>query len=322
MYKRPFWHCLAAAVLAVALVMQGGAVRAGTTGDLSGTIVDGASGAPVAGAKVTVTSPSDSRKTVSDANGNFAFLSLAPDTYVVSVERDGYDLYAASGVSIFADQTQRFNVRLDKALKTIGRVTSRSATDLVRPGAVTDSYSVNASEQAAAAGLGGGGSLNQAYSALATIPGVSVPSGSNGWTQTAGVTIRGGTHTQVGYEFDGVPTNVGINFFPGSGLSTLGQQELQVYTGSAPVNSESQGLSGFVNQVIKTGTSPGFADGDVSIGSPFYHKAAFEIGGATSNRIFSYYVGFLGANQSYRSVDNFNGASYTNTYGTVFATLP
>ncbi len=322
MHKLSFLRCFSAAALVLALLSQAQIALAGTTGNLSGVVVDAATGAPVAGATVTVTSPSDSRSSKTDASGSFAFLSLASDTYVVSIEGTGFDSTSESGVSVFADQTQRLNVRLNKSLRTIGTVKSRSSNDLVRPGTTTDSYSVNAATQAAAVGLGGGGSLNQAYSALATVPGVSVPAGQNGWSQTAGVTIRGGTHTQIGYEFDGVPTNVGINFFPGSGLSTLGQQELQVYTGSAPVSSESQGLSGFINQVIKTGTMPGFADGDLGLGNPFYHKAAFEFGGMTTNRNFSYYVGFLGANQSFRDVDQYNGASYTNTYGTVFAALP
>ena len=308
-----------AAVMAVvlALVALPGGVRAGTTGGLSGTVIDGSTGQPLAGARVSVASPSQTSAATTDAAGKFAFLSLAPDTYTLSVEKAGYDGYTSSGVSIYADQTQQINVRTAKTLRTIGKVTSRSNSDLVRPGTVTDVYSVNAATQERVTSLGGGGSLDQAYSALATVPGVFVPSANNGWSQAAGVVIRGGTHTQVGYEFDGVPVNVGYSFFPGSNLSTLGQQELQAYTGSAPANAQSQGLSGFINQVIKTGTYPGFANANIAIGSPFYHKFSFEVGGATANRNFTYYVGLLGANQAFNVLDNFNGTSFTFPYGTV-----
>jgi hypothetical protein len=314
---------LAIAFVAIFAICFGGqAAYAGTTGDITGTILDAITGQPVVGAKVTAVSPSQVAMATAAADGKFALLSLAPDTYTISVEFPGYDQLSESGISVFADQTQRLPLKLQKTLKTIGKITTRSNSDLVRPGAVSDSYSVNASTQARVTGNGGGGSLNQAYSALATVPGVYVPSGQNGWSQSAGVTVRGGTHTQVGYELDGVPINVGINFFPGNNLSTLGQQELQVYSGSAPANAESQGLSGFVNQVIKTGTYPAFAAGDVGIGSPFYHKLSIEFGGASPNRNFSYYAGFLGANQSYRLVDNFNGASYTSQFGTAVGVLP
>ncbi|HTX59545.1 MAG TPA: carboxypeptidase-like regulatory domain-containing protein, partial [Verrucomicrobiae bacterium] len=55
--------------------------RAGTTGGLSGTVVDGQSKAPIAGAKVTVASASQIASETTDASGHFAFVSLEPDEY-------------------------------------------------------------------------------------------------------------------------------------------------------------------------------------------------------------------------------------------------
>lgn len=295
---------------------------AGSTGGLSGAIVDGMTGAPIVGATVTIASPSQVATTRTDATGSFAFLSLAPDTYTVSAERSGYQSISTSGVTITADQNQRLTFRSERSLRTIATVRRRSSQDLVQPGTTTDTYSIGSGTQDRITAVTGGGSLNQAYSALAITPGVFVPAGQSGWSQTAGVTIRGGTHSQIGYEYDGVPVNVGLNGFSGTNLSTLGQQEVQVYSGSAPLNSEAQGLSGFVNQVVKTGTYPGFAIGELGIGGPFYHKASIEFGGATKNRNFSYYVGTLGANQAYDVVDHFNGASYTPTYGLGYNVLP
>lgn len=107
---------------------------------------------------------------------------------------------------------------------------------------------------------------------------------------------------------DGVPVNRSFDNYPSGTASSLGQQELQVYTGAAPANAEGQGLSGFINQVIRTGTYPGFASTDIGIGGPaFYHKANFEFGGATPNRNFSYYVGVGGYNQDLRYIDQGNG---------------
>jgi hypothetical protein len=96
-------------------------------------------------------------------------------------------------------------------------------------------------------------------------------------------------------------------------LSTLGQQELQVYTGGTPATADAQGIAGYINQVIKTGTYPGFGNVDLGIGSPaFYHKASIEAGGSTPNRTFSYYVGLSGADQDYRYLDNKNGGEPGN----------
>jgi len=78
-------------------------------------------------------------------------------------------------------------------------------------------------------------------------------------------------YDQVGYEFDGVPVNRSFDNYASSSASSLGNAEVQVYTGANPANSEGQGLSGFVNQVIKTGTYPGYGTGSLGIGTPTFY---------------------------------------------------
>src|SRR5271165_433730 len=72
---------------------------AGTTGGLRGRVVDAATGLPLAGAKVSAVSPSQSQTEVTGSDGVFAFISLAPDTYLVSVEKTGYDAFSTAGVT-------------------------------------------------------------------------------------------------------------------------------------------------------------------------------------------------------------------------------
>jgi Carboxypeptidase regulatory-like domain/TonB-dependent Receptor Plug Domain len=307
------------ALLALVVILaQGTSARAGTTGALSGYVLLPDS-SPVAGAKVTATSPTQSATTISDTRGHFAFISLVPDTYTVVASKDGYDTATQPGVTVIADNTRTITLNTRVSVKTLAREVVRAASgELVKPGTTADVYSVNASTQAKVSSLGGGGSLNQAYAALAATPGVVVPPGGNGWFQT--VQIRGGDYDQVGYEFDGVPVLRSYDNYPTTNASTLGQQELQVYTGAAPANSESQGLSGYINQVIKSGTYPGFSNLTLGVGSPAeYNSYNFEIGGATPDRNFSYYLGSLVSSQQFRYIDQFNGASYTSTLGTPFA---
>ncbi len=286
---------------------------AGTTGTVSGVVTD-ESHAPIAGASVTATSPSETVTVTTDAGGHYAFVSLAPDEYTIAVQKSGFDNVSLSGVAVFADASQTVPITLRKSLKTIATVTSRSAGDLVRSGTTADLYSVNAAQQERTSVLGGGGNLNSAYSAIASVPGAYVPSNQNGYNQA--VHVRGGDSSEVGYEFDGIPVNRAFDNYPSGSASSLGQVELQVYTGAAPADAEAQGLAGFINQVIKTGTSPGYASFDATAGAPtFYHSLQFEAGGATPDRRFSYYVGIGGFNQEHRYIDQFDGASYANEFG-------
>lgn len=297
----------------VVLLFQGTWALAGTSGALSGQVVLN-DGTVLAGAKVTATSPSESVSTTTDATGHFSFVSLIPDTYTVVVSKDGYDSVSQAGLTVTADNTTSTTIATQRSAKVIGTIPVRAAAELVKPGTTADVYSVNARSAAKMVNLGGGGGADNAYSAIASLPGVYVPVGQTGWYQS--VYIRGGDYDQVGYEYDGVPVNRSFDNYPSSTASSLGQQSLQVYTGAAPANAESQGLAGFINQVIRTGTYPGFGTLDAAIGGPsLYNKVNLEFGGATPNRNFSYYVGIGGYNLRPRYYDQNNGASLTPTYG-------
>ncbi|HLI95402.1 MAG TPA: TonB-dependent receptor [Candidatus Baltobacteraceae bacterium] len=295
--------------LAFALVLAATPVlaRASTTGSMRGRVVDANTHSPIADAAVNVSSASQTASGKTDAGGNFAFISLAPDTYTVSVQKPGYTPASQAGITILADQSTNVSVSLVPALKTIAEVHSVSGASLVRAGTTSDVFSYNASQQRAATALGGSGALNQAYSAIAAAPGVSMPTGQQAWYQS--VYIRGGDYDQVAYEFDGVPVIRESDSAPITTLSALGQQEVQVYTGGTPATSDSPGLAGYINQVIKTGTYPGYGAAQVAVGGPtFYHKLSVEAGGASPNRMFSYYIGTAGYDQTYRYDNQFNGA--------------
>jgi hypothetical protein len=281
---------------------------ASTTGTLRGRVLDATTHAPVVGAVVIASSPSQTATSVTDAAGAFSFISLAPDTYTVSASKSGYEPQSQAGISVVADQSATATLALTKALKTIARTTSRSTQSLVHSGVTSDVYSVNPAGQKAAATLNGSGSLTQAYGAIGSAPGVNIPSNQQGWYQS--VYIRGGDVDQVAYEFDGIQMTRQSDLAPIGTLTSLGNQEVQVYTGGTPATSNSSGLAGYINQVIKTGTFPGYADADLGIGTPaFYHQATVEVAGATPDRLFSYYVGLSGTDQAYRYGDQFNGVS-------------
>ncbi len=168
------------AIIAASLLWLAEPAAAGTTGGITGSVVDATTKAPIAGAQVTASSPSQVAHVTTDGAGRFTFISLAPDTYTLSAEHAGYDLQSVTGVSVFADQNVSLPIALQKSIKQIARVTSRSSLSPVRPGTGTDVYSVNPGLTQAAATLGGGGGLNNAYSAIASMPGAVRPAQPNG----------------------------------------------------------------------------------------------------------------------------------------------
>ena len=297
-----------ASALGACLLAFAGPAVAGTTGGLHGLVRDAQSGAPIAGAAVSATSPSQNEATTTDATGEFIFISLSPDTYTVSASKEGFVSQSVTGVSVFADQTHSVNVQLQRSVRTLATITSHGAVSLVRPGMSSDVYSVNAAAARATSSLAGSGSLNEAYGAAASVPGVVYQQGQQGWYQS--IYIRGGDNDQTAYEVDGVPVMRVSDSATVSTFSTLGQQEMQVYTGGTPASADAAGIAGYVNQVMKTGTYPGYADLDLTVGGPaFYNDLKFEAGGASPDRRFSYYLGQEVAGEDYRYGDRFNGAS-------------
>ncbi len=227
-----------AALLILAFVLQGTiSVLAGTTGSISGVVTNSSTNAPITGASVTASSPSQTATAKTDASGHFTFISLAPDTYNVSVPA-GERARCLRHLRRHGPSGPDATVTLTSAatLRTIGSTTARSASALVKPGTTVDVYSINPVSQDKASVMGGGGLLNSAWSAVTTVPGVYVAPGSAGYIGAgSGVSIRGGDYDQIGYELDGVPVNRSYDNYPSGKLSALGQQELQVYTGAAPV---------------------------------------------------------------------------------------
>ena len=302
------------AILMATIASTAEPAYAGTTGALAGH-VRGADGLPLAGARVTVTSPVYSSVTVTDSSGGYTFASLIPAAYDVTVTKDGHRTFAAYGVRLFADLYQVVDL-VEPASDQLANVTvSRAKLETA-----LDVDSLTSEDARDFTPLGGGGSLTQAYGAIASQPGVVVRAGQTGWLQH--VSARGGAFDQVGYEFDGVPVLRPFDNYPTTTLTMLGQEETQIYAGGPPVDSQTEGLAGYVNQVAKTGSFPGFSSMDIAVGSPaLYNGAQLEVGGATPNRSFSYYLAFGSSAQGLRWFDAQNGSGLQTTWGAPFARL-
>lgn len=118
-----------------------------TTGSIKGQVYDIAGSGPIPGAKVTATNNDTGlpRSTVTDANGNFTIGLLAPGTYTVVADCDGFE--QREGVS----STGQFIVRLSKdnelAKTLIGLVKKGATTTAPAP---TPTPTTNAGEEGGA----------------------------------------------------------------------------------------------------------------------------------------------------------------------------
>src|SRR5947209_6187551 len=118
------------------------AFAAVTTGILSGTVTDATTHAPLANVKVTANAPTGHYSTTTNSGGFYSMNGVYGDTYTVSFDLTGYEPVQVVGQTVFPDLTTVVNETLVKSLKTIARVTSRSAGNAFQPNQTVDTYSV------------------------------------------------------------------------------------------------------------------------------------------------------------------------------------
>jgi len=106
----------AALVFAVVLAISNVALRAGTTGSISGTITD-PSGSVLPGARLILTNVLQGVqiKTSSDAKGVYTFPSLPVGQYSLLVESQGFKTQTRAGLRIDLDSALHVDLRLELA---------------------------------------------------------------------------------------------------------------------------------------------------------------------------------------------------------------
>lgn len=256
--------------------------QSATTGTVSGTVTNAATGAPIANASVTASSPSGRQTTKSDANGFYILQNLLPDTYTVSVQAGGFESQSLPGVTVVQSLTVTENIRMSAALRTIASVTSRAAGSLVKPDTTSDTYSVTG-QQLSAISLGND-THKTLYQYIATIPGIT------GSGFPAQPRVHGGSAADISYQFDGIPINDQMSGLFTTNLSNVGIGSILVSTGGLPASQAASGI-GIINTVVKSGTYPPF--GDFTYGStPQYRNMYYtaEYGGASPNHKLSWFL--------------------------------
>ena len=273
---------LALLVLLVAFV---GAVswpaiaRAGNTGSISGTVKDDR-GNPIAGVTISAAAPTGTYRVATDARGFYSIVNISPDTYTLTFTAKGYETAVITGVTVFQDQTLPESVVLKTQATVLGHVTSTAKTNLVQANVTSNTYNVTSQQINT---ILGDSTHHTLYDVLWRTPGVT-----SGPTSNSPI-IRGGTTTEVGWEFEEIPIVDRTVGFYVTELSTTGIGNVEVTTGG--LSAEQGGSNGgIVNMTVKQGTYPATGDLTTAVGGPAYlHELDAEYGSATPDNKWSWF---------------------------------
>jgi hypothetical protein len=317
-WRATFW--LAIGLYVSVISARGAHAAGGQVGNLSGTVIDTRTGAPVVNAVIGLAAPSGAFTSKTSSGGFFTVLGVPVDTYVLSISAQGYDAVTLPGMTVQGDQMLSLGtVRMMRQLRTIGHVSARSTNGAFQPTQTTDSYTVSGARIIQTTGKPETTDENQL---LLAVPGVTL-------TNSSIPTIRGGAAREVGYQYDGVPFTEPFLASNGSGALILGNTgsgavingvgSVQVVEGAGDATQGNVG-SGVINVIPKRGTRPSFGLIDLEIGGPaFSHQAAFEYGFANAKGTLSDYVAYNGQRiVPYYGYTTTNVAAYLNYFGTSY----
>lgn len=206
-----------------------GILYSGTTGKLSGRIIDAASGEPLIGANILI--EGTTLGAAADIEGNYFIINIPPGSYNIKISSIGYSSKIIENVRISVDQTTNLDLSLAEESIEIGEVVVAAQKPLIQND-LTSTEAKISSEQ------------------ISLLPLEDVASVVNLQAGVVDGHFRGGRNNEVKYLIDGVSVN---NVF--SGQSSLSAEinsieEIQVLTGT--FNAEyGEALSGVVNQVTK-----------------------------------------------------------------------
>jgi hypothetical protein len=257
-------------------------------GGISGLVSD-PSGAMVRGAKITVQNNATGvvLSAVTNAAGQYTFVSLTPGTYTVTASQKGFDTDVHNDVSITVDQVSALNITLrvgevnevvtvseasslvETSNSTLGQLITESTIDRV-PLVTRDVYELVQLSAGVnpANGTPNASSTTGVYNSR---PGADV----------SGYTINGALQGTVNYMLDGSPIAIAENnlatLIPAFQVPQDDIEEYRVETQNTPATYQSSG-AGAISLVTKSGSNQFHGDGfvylrpDIMAANDYFYK--------------------------------------------------
>jgi outer membrane receptor protein involved in Fe transport len=225
--------------LVVLIIFSGVSTFAGTTGKISGKVIDKETKEPVIGANVVIEGTYYGAAT--DLDGYYYINNITPGKYSLIVSAIGYRKVTVENVVVRIDLTTNIDVDLSSEAVTLGEVVVQATQPLVTKD-LTSTSAIVTSDDIKMMPVE---NLNQVVNLQAGV--------------VAGH-FRGGRLGEVAYLIDGIPVNDVFNGSVSVTVENNAIRQLEVISGT--FNAEyGSALSGVVNIVTKEGTSrfEGFA---------------------------------------------------------------
>lgn len=218
------------------LLLGCGFAAAGTTGKISGQIVDKATRQPLPGANVVLEGTALGAAT--DRNGMFIILNIPPGTYTVKASFLGYASVVVENLKVFIDQTTSVNLELAESAVDLGEVVVLAQRPLVRKDA-TGTVDVVSREEL------------QSLPARDFVEVLKLQAGVVGDGEN--LFVRGGRSNEVAYLVDGVYIEDPLFGGLGTRLHNDAIEQLEFLSGTFSAE-YGDAMSGVVNIVTRDGT--------------------------------------------------------------------
>ncbi|NQT26780.1 TonB-dependent receptor [candidate division KSB1 bacterium] len=212
-------------------------LTAGTTGKISGTILDQDTGQPLIGANVFVEGTVFGAAT--NLDGFYNILNLTPGLYTLRISMMGYTPMIVNSVRSSIDQTTTINGSLSPTVLETGEAVTITAPKLLVKTDMTSSFASVSSDEIDDLPV-------QSMTDVLELQAGIVRSGND-------LHIRGGRSGEIAFWVDGVASTDVFSGNMGVSVENSAIQELQVVSGT--FNAEyGQAMSGIVNIITKEGS--------------------------------------------------------------------
>jgi len=222
-----------------ALMLIISTVYSGTTGKITGKVVDSETGLPLPGVNVVI--EGTTLGAASDLNGEYFIINIPPGIYVLKATMMGYNPMRVQNVRVMIDLTTTVNFKLTQTVLDMGKeVTVIAERPLIRKDITSSRATVGTEEISEMP-------VENFFQVLELQAGVVKGSGGE-------FHIRGGRSGEVAYLVDGISVNDVYSAGMVVNVENSAIQELEVVSGT--FNAEyGQAMSGVVNIVTKEGGS-------------------------------------------------------------------
>jgi len=221
-------------------------IFAGTTGKISGKVVDAKTGEPIIGVNVMLVGTTLGG--VTDIDGNFFIINIPPGTYSIKASSIGYAAVTIQNVRVSVDQTTKIDFNLSEEAVSMNDIIVSAQKPVIQKD-LTSTESKVSGEQ------------------ISMLPLEDIQAVVNLQAGVVEGHFRGGRSNEVKYLIDGVAVNDAYSGSSALEAEVNSIEELQVLTGT--FNAEyGEALSGVVNQVTKIAGEK--IKGDVSVYSGDY----------------------------------------------------